>query len=1028
MCLLTLKFITRRLLILKKSLLWFFIFLISTSAFARGEVDIQLADIDALIAESRINEALILAERYLRENPDDFVNAQKRIDKIFKFRNDYKQKTDELVRIIVNEPLNDKKKLDIIAELEAMERNPNEQDREFIERIKVSSQFTYFRALYEQIIEDGTELLLDKEYAQSAQRFTDGFELYYDDFFDQGFNNALVNAVVSQVGVVTDSLDDYVQVENRFKNAFDSFNNNLSRNDIEDAIDDYNDILQAIDEFAEIRNTNILAGYYLKEQSDLLQEQFPELTDAFFLPFAYRLLLGRGNEEEANIVKAMDSQWEDSFEDARDSLSSAIAFYTEDLTNVLNSQPITQREDTDIIKEQAEQLRSLVVIGEDLLSQYEILNDTETTFLSNPHIAYQDLLDYSNFLLAQTDTLVNYADLLIAQRLEVEEYLDPQSPDTIIKSGSTDYKDFLAEAAQTNADYSTQITGILENMDEQASIVARTSSSFGIVENKSYPELINLKRSLDRSFDFVSDQNYIEALQIWERMSIFIAEGSTLIQTDYSSSYADSIPLINETLTTATLSNPELALSTLEDIVGTLDQDIQALETEYNFLQQTQENEALGVQNSQTFEVNREQIQSDIASLEEIRVASEEYIVLATQRVRLAQQAENEADLRFSQAEEFLDQENFSASRDALQRARTKYNEALSYQYTEELRIESDEKLAALGDEIAFIENEIIVQNVRNLITSSRQNYYNSNFTQAESLILQAESQWAITNVTPNPEVVALKALIGNALSITTGRTIPPTDPLYPEMSQTLNVAYRHFDNAQNLLEQNNRDDAINELNQARNKIRDVQVLYPFHQEAGLLALRIDQLIDPVAFEDQFAQKFEQAQEDYDDPNTSTRAYVDLLDLYEINPDYPGLENFIYVVELDLGIILPPPDIAALSRSTSLTNQASNIYNNSARNEINLNNALTLLNEAVSLNPENQNALILLDRINTSLGGGAVVILSSAAENLYQQAIQELANGNVITASALVTQLLQLPNVQNSAKIIDLKQRVDSLL
>ncbi len=993
-----------------------------------AEPDVQLSEVDALIKESRINEALILAERYLRENPDDFVNAQKRIDKIFKFRNDYKRKTDELVRIIVNEPLNDKKKLDIIAELETMEKNPNEQDREFIERIKVSSQFTYFRALYEQIIEDGTELLSQKEYAEAAIRFTDGFELYYDDFFDQGFNNAMVNAVDARVDVVRDALDDYEQLENRFANTFESFNNNLSRNNVSAALDDFEDIQEVLDEFADIRNTNLQAGYYFQEQSDLLQEQFPELTDAFFLPFAYRLLLGRGNDSEADIIKAMDSQWNDSYEEAKESLASMIAHYTEELTDSLNSQTINELENTNEIKNDVSQLRSIVAMGEDLLNQYELLNDTETTFQTNPHIAYQNVIDYSNYLLTQAESLISYADLLIAQRLEVEEYLDPQSPDAVIKSGTTDYKDFLASAAEANATYSSEISVLLENMEQQEGIIARNTSSFSAAENDIYPELASLKRTLDKNFESVSDQNYIEALQIWERMSVFIAEGSTLIETDYDSSYSGSIPLINEALTTSTLSNPELALSTLEGIVGTLDQDIAALEAEYSFLQQTQENENLGVQNSQTFEVNREQIQQDIASLEEIKVQSEEYIVLATQRVRLAQQAENEAELRFSQAEEYLDQENFSASRDALQRARTKYNEALSYQYSENLRIESDEKLAALGEQIAFIENEIIVQNVRRLITDSRQNYYNSNFSQAESLILQAESQWAITNVTPNPEVVALKALIGNALSITTGRTIPPTDPLYPEMSQTLNIAYRHFDNAQQLINTNNRDAALDELNLARDKIRDVQVLYPFHQEAGLLALRIDQLIDPVAFEDQFTQKFEQAQDDYTDPDTTTRAYVDLLDLFEINPDYPGLEDFIYTVELELGIILPPPDVASISRSNTLTNQASSIYNNSARTEINLNNALALLNEAVSLNPENQNALVLLDRINTSLGGGAVVILSSAAENLYQRAIQELASGNIITASALVTQLLQLPEVANSAKIIDLKQRVDSLL
>ncbi len=56
------------------------------------------------------------------------------------------------------------------------------------------------------------------------------------------------------------------------------------------------------------------------------------------------------------------------------------------------------------------------------------------------------------------------------------------------------------------------------------------------------------------------------------------------------------------------------------------------------------------------------------------------------------------------------------------------------------------------------------------------------------------------------------------------------------------------------------------------------------------------------------------------------------------------------------------------------------------------------------------------------------MVLSSESEALYQKAVQELQRGNTLQAAALVSQLLQKKENQNSSKIIDLKKKVDSLL
>ena len=91
-------------------------------------------------------------------------------------------------------------------------------------------------------------------------------------------------------------------------------------------------------------------------------------------------------------------------------------------------------------------------------------------------------------------------------------------------------------------------------------------------------------------------------------------------------------------------------------------------------------------------------------------------------------------------------------------------------------------------------------------------------------------------------------------------------------------------------------------------------------------------------------------------------------------------------------------------------------------------NVLTKLDEAISLNGNNDQAILLKDRVQISLGGRASVVLSSADEAKYQQAIKELQKNNIVGAYAIVEQLLQTPNNRRSAKVLDLQKKVKALL
>jgi hypothetical protein len=140
-----------------------------------------------------------------------------------------------------------------------------------------------------------------------------------------------------------------------------------------------------------------------------------------------------------------------------------------------------------------------------------------------------------------------------------------------------------------------------------------------------------------------------------------------------------------------------------------------------------------------------------------------------------------------------LDRDRLTESRELIQESRTAYTTSLSIQHSDQLREESDTKLSALSVLVTDRENAIVVHDVRDLYNQAVNEYRVSNYEDAEQLLLQARDRWNTTNSIPNTEVEYLLQLVGRALSMKVGRSVPSTAPLYPEMSQLLNIAVNNY-------------------------------------------------------------------------------------------------------------------------------------------------------------------------------------------------------------------------------------------
>ena len=207
-----------------------------------------------------------------------------------------------------------------------------------------------------------------------------------------------------------------------------------------------------------------------------------------------------------------------------------------------------------------------------------------------------------------------------------------------------------------------------------------------------------------------------------------------------------------------------------------------------------------------------------------------------------------------------LSRQNFDLARERLQRAGERFDFSLSIQDSASLRADRDRRLLALSAEITKTENEVVVRDVRRLITSARQLYFDGVFDKAEDSLLQAQNRWKTTNVNDEPEVSYWLTLVRGALSIKTGRTIPTTAPLFAEMSQLLSFALQYFEEGRDLLASRKKVEAVRKFDEAKKKIQEVKIVFPINREASLLSLRIEQLTDPDTFSSSFRRKVSDAQ------------------------------------------------------------------------------------------------------------------------------------------------------------------------
>ena len=1016
----------------------------SFNGYAQKTEEISLFEIDRLIKDTEYDKALQLLNSYLKKHPENFDNVQVRIKKIMNARKQYSALAEQLLWIIENEPENSQKIYEITEQLEQFEKNPSNQIKNFIQDAKKSSEFNYFRSLFLTIQKESASFTERKLYNLAILKIKEGFWLYKDEFYAKWNNNPQIieqmENLINQLEMQTIVFEDKTLVNqiNEQTQIIDEFISQKKYNEINKELES---ITKSIQILAGIRN-NLLN--IIEKMSELYEKNYDsDLNDASYIPFMIRFISGVDNIPHSGILGCVEYYWDLTVKNLNDKVFTQLQNNYYDFTDSLNN------ENKEKMQENLESIKKFVAIQRKILDFYNLFEQDSDYKKENP-LEYYYVLGDTLLVLSQKTLSVNelYFKLLGIQQEQsilIEKILnDTENTDDKKIKSLFDLSSQAAKIVGNKNDYELQNYQWYNKYKKQKKDIWNSLlQTYNFLVDKTFNEAKNIQLDLfnqifyayksnieTNSFDiekrFEVAQELLDGLPVQlskEEIQQMKENSQIIVDFDYAKKHKTEenlgilycYPNFAQTLIMEAQSKIKNTQSKINNYCDAVYSNLKE-----NSLISSENNSS----NSQEFYIDYMDNQQKYFS--EYEKKCNNLLGMAKQQRNKSILARNEGELRFSEAQVSLEKNDFDMARKKLQDSLKKFDESLKYQDDYELRLECDSKLYELGIKIAKLENEIVVKEVRELKNKAKDAYFNGRFEDAQKYLNQAKSRWSVTNEIPDEEIVMLSNFVNSAISMKTGRDIPVSAPQYPEMSQLLNLAYAYFEEGSELIKKGKRNEGITKLDIAVENVQKLQLVYPLNQEAAILTLRINQLKDSKKFEREFSQKINAAKLMCENPKTRKEGYANLLDYYEIQPDYKGLKELIYKVEIDIGIRQKKADNSGVKKANQLLSEAKKIYSSAKDDEEKLKQALAKVDESLSLVMDNEEAVKLKDEITTKIGGTVITVLSTEDERLYQLAVQRLQSNNVIEANLILEKILQKKGNASLQKIKDLKNKIDA--
>ncbi|HAP44616.1 MAG: hypothetical protein A2087_13045 [Spirochaetes bacterium GWD1_61_31] len=983
--------------------------------------DAALTQAEDLIEAQQYDDAILLLTQFIKDYPERFGDAQRLLQDIIQRRMAFNVQAAALLDAIDNNATDQELHIALIRQLESFERNPdNPALLAFINETRYKAVFTYNNAEFSAIMQNGQRLIDELRYAEAAALYATGYDLYWEELERGDYDPGLVAAARDSVSGVRAAVTGFGPRAEAMASAFAA---------VTSAYQDYGSGQPAPDlataqamarEYAALRGRVSDYGWLFAEQYRWFRTTYQTENDDFFQAFAFRLTLGEPAAGQLQgVVGAMDAHWAAILGATKAALDERLATLFEAGLGAYGQAQWATVADSMVAA------ATLAASGLDLVSLWSLLLPNELVARTTDWgrvILESKGRDYANLAhlvglavawadlarLVQSQAAVDLAfqqaaaidDLSLEQRLA--DYVSYRGQISEVRQAILELRAVSAARAEWLAGVVTAGYGEELSTQRQGRYDGQLASAIGLAESA----MVRIAAA--------------EAEKTWQRYNerfLAIQGQLALAETNLA-----GLPASEDASSTVIYRYPALTLEGVgqaDSLLRQLNAEIVAFIARYradaDFIATAP---ALSIWLGRGSELSA---QATTALAEGARLAG-----LAREQRRLAESAKLEAERRLQESRTALRAGNFELARERLERSSERYTVSLSHEQDAALRETSARLLQELQATIRDAENRVVVAETRRLLDAGSALYRQGEFVQAERSLLQAKARYAITNIEPNGEVEYWLALVQNALAVESGRDIPQTAPLYPEMSQLLSNARQLYEEGSRLMAARDTVAANRAFVRAKDYIARVQLIFPLNEDAGTLLLHIQRLADPTVFSRQVAAMLTEAR-------TNIRAGVDLREIRNrlknieaVEPNFPGLQSLIVEVEIALGLRDRPPDPAALALARERYQAALRVWN--ARNATQFAVAIVWLDQALTLNPGFAEAKQLKDSINYVIGGQMLLVLSAEAESLYADAVRLFTGGEYLAARGRLNRIYTIfASARQVQKVIDLDTRLTAL-
>jgi len=437
---------------------------------------------------------------------------------------------------------------------------------------------------------------------------------------------------------------------------------------------------------------------------------------------------------------------------------------------------------------------------------------------------------------------------------------------------------------------------------------------------------------------------------------------------------------------------------------------------------QTMSKESAGLLADSAFSSARsriEELDAKAKALQERRAAA---LAAALQRKKEAAAALAEAKVGMSEARAKLDDaknrmtrdkgtmsaaihKDFSDSRDRLDSGLAAIVDASNADFDGPTWDSFQKQYDDLKKDIAQTKKDYTVGETFRLLGEGQNYYYSALFDLAGEALESAQDIWHEENDADQQVVRDWQDLVKQASDTNNKREIKQSDALYYEIGNYLSEARKLFQQGDGLMKTGSKDQAVAAFDSARQNISFVTRAFPLNAEAGQLTLEILKSTDPEAYRKSLPRRVQEAEALLEsDPSAG---YSRIADLYKMEPGYPGLRALLEKAEIKVGKRLAPPTREQIAAASSYVAQAEKLLASGRRDDAA--KAEALLTAALASDRTNQRAIARLRDLETLKGQGGLS-LGLADQAILDQATRYFAARQYNQARDQLSQLLADPN------------------